>query len=181
MLPPLVTVAPTTKDAAADVAHTAAPAAEDIAHATPAALGDAWSALVGQLIAAEAIGALVRELALQSQLQSQQLLDGASVWALRVEHQSLNQPAACEKLQLALQALLNTTPPIQLVVDIGPVTDTPARRNVAAQLHRQQQAETLIQTDPLVQDMVRNWGAKVVPGSIKIIAPDKAQASVKPI
>ena len=180
ILPP-VTADPAIEDAAADVAHTAPSAAEDIVHTTSAALGDAWSALVGQLIAVEAIGALARELALQSQLQSQQLLDSASVWALRVERQSLNQPAACEKLQLALQALLNTTPPIQLVVDIGPVTDTPARRNAAAQLHRQQQAEALIQTDPFVQDMVRNWGAKVVPGSIKITMLDKVGASLKPI
>ena len=180
ILPPMM-ADPAIKDAAADVAHTAPAAAEGIVHTTPAALGNAWSALVGQLVAVEAIGALVRELALQSQLQSQQLLGGASVWALRVEHQSLNQPAACEKLQLALQALLNTTPPIQLVVDIGPVTDTPARRNAAAQLQRQQQAETLIQTDPFVQDMARNWGGKVVPGSIKITALDKVGASPKPI
>ena len=144
-------------------------------------LDDTWSRLVGQLIAAEAIGALVRELALQSQLQSQQQLEDTSVWVLRVERQSLNQPAATEKLQVALQALLHTVPPLKLVVDIGPVTDTPARRNAAAQLERQQQAETLIHTDPLVQDMVRDWGGKVVPGSIKIIASDKVSAATKPI
>ena len=181
VLPPPMMATPAIKDASADVAHTVPAAAEGIVHTTLAALGDAWSALVGQLVAVEAIGALVRELALQSQLQSQQLLEGASVWVLRVEHQSLNQPAACEKLQLALQTLLNTEPPIKLVVDIGPVTDTLARRNAAAQLQRQQQAETLIQTDPFVQDMVRNWGGKVVPGSIKITALDKVGASPKPI
>jgi DNA polymerase-3 subunit gamma/tau len=149
--------------------------------AGPGALGDAWTDLVGQLVAAEAIGALVRELALQSELQSQQVLQGASLWALRVERQSLNQPAACEKLQLAIQTLLNAEPPIKLVVDIGPVSDTPARRNAAAQLERQRQAEALIHTDPFVQDMVRNWGGKVVPGSIKIIMPEKVSASAKPI
>ena len=109
------------------------------------------------------------------------MLQGASVWVLRVERQSLNQPAACEKLQLAIQTLLNAQPPIKLVVDVGPVTDTPARRNTAAQLERQQQAEALIHTDPFVQDMVRNWGGKVVPGSIKITMPGKASASLKPI
>ena len=165
-------------DAAADLAD-AAP--ESVVSVAPNALGDAWSDLVGRLVAAEVIGALVRELALQSELQSQQLLQGASVWALRVERQSLNQPAACEKLQLAMQTLLNAEPPIKLVVDVGPVTDTPARRNAAAQLERQQQAEALIHTDPFVQDMVRNWGGKVVLGSIKILKPNKVNARVKPI
>ena len=177
MSPPVMvpTVVP---DAAADLADAAPESGVSVA---PNALGDAWSDLVGRLVAAEAIGALVRELALQSELQSQQILQGASVWALRVERQSLNQPAACEKLQLAIQTLLNAEPPIKLVVDVGPVTDTPARRNTAAQLERQQQAEALIHTDPFVQDMVRNWGGKVVPGSIKITVPGKVNVSVKPI
>ena len=156
-------------------------AIENVESTTPSVLGDTWSDLVGQLVATEAISALVRELALQSQLQSQQLLEGASVWALRVERQSLSQPSVCEKLQLALQLFLNAQPPIKLVVDIGPVTDTPARRNAAAQLQRQQQAEMLIHTDPFVLDMVRNWGAKVVPGSIKITPPAKVNTRVKPI
>ena len=179
---PLPVMAPTAVAAAAvEVAVAPSAAAESAVGEAPSALGDAWSDLVGRLVAAEAIGALVRELALQSELQSQQLLQGASVWALRVERQSLNQPAACEKLQLAMQTLLNAEPPIKLVVDVGPVTDTPARRNAAAQLERQRQAESLIHTDPFVQDMVRNWGGKVVPGSIKITMPGKASASVKPI
>ena len=35
---------------------------------------------------------------------------------------------------------------------------------------RQIQADALIHNDPFVQDMIRNWGGKVVPGSIKISA-----------
>ncbi len=180
-LPPAVTEASAAPAAAADSAQAAHAVPESNEDTTRGALGDAWSNVVGQLVAAEAIGALVRELALQSELQSQQLLEGASIWALRVERQSLNQPAACEKLQLALQTLLQIEPPIRLVVDIGPVTDTPARRNAAAQAQRQQQAEALIHTDPFVQDMARNWGGKVVPGSIKIIVPDKVPDTSKPI
>ncbi len=150
-------------------------------------LGDRWSQLVGQMVSAEAIGALVRELALQSELRSQE----DAVWTLRVERQSLNQPAACEKLQLALQAALggpDAASAIKLVVEIGAVTDTPARRNTAAQQARQRQAEEIIQSDPFVQDLMRNWGARVVPGSIKPILPAAAGlakagalASSKPI
>ena len=181
VLPPPMMASPAITHAAADVGDAAPAATESVAHTAPGTLGDTWSDLVGRLVTAEAIGALVRELALQSELQSQQLLQHGSVWTLRVERQSLNQPAACEKLQLAMQTLLNAEPPIKLVVDVGPVTDTPARRNAAAQLERQRQAEALIDSDPFVQEMVRNWGGKVVPGSIKITLPEKSSASVKPI
>ena len=136
----------------------------------PTPLGDFWSDLVAKLVAADVIGALVRELALQSELRTQ---DGGT-WLLRVERQSLNQPAACEKLQIAVQTLVNADPAIRLVVEVGAITDSPARRNTAAQLERQRQAEEIIHTDPFVQDMMRNWGAKVVPGSIKPLLHPKA-------
>ena len=131
-----------------------------------AALGDAWSQIVNQLVAAEAIAALTRELALQSELCSR--ADG--VWILRVERESLSQPAAREKLQLALQTALADTA-LKLTVDVGSVTDTPARRNSAALAERQRAAEVLIQNDPFVQDMIRDWGARIVPGSIKSVSP----------
>ena len=127
--------------------------------------------MVSQMVASESIGALVRELALQSELLSQ---DG-SVWTLRVERPSLNQGSACDKLQLALQALLGAGSAISLSVEVGPTTDTPARRNTAAQLARQKKAEEIINNDPFVQDMMRNWGAKIVPGSIRPVPVDKGR------
>ena len=146
--------------------------------ATP--LGDHWATRVQGLIAAELIAALVRELALQSELQSQE----EGVWTLRVERQSLNHAGACEKLLQAIQSLhalpdanANTAaaPALtRLLVDVGPVADTPARRNTAAQTERQRQAEAVIENDPFVQDMVRQWGARVVPGSIRPLAPTLA-------
>ncbi|MDQ3061107.1 MAG: DNA polymerase III subunit gamma/tau [Pseudomonadota bacterium] len=138
--------------------HDAAPAAET-------SLGDAWHRIVSQLIAAEAVAALAREVALQSELCSRE--DG--VWSLRVERESLSQPAAREKLQTALQTVLADAS-IQVKVHIGAVTDTPARRNAAALAERQHAAEALIHNDPFVQDMIRNWGAKIVPGSIKSVS-----------
>ena len=125
-------------------------------------LGDMWAALVTQLVAAEAIKTMTRELALQSQL----VANHGAVWALRVESPSLNSPANIDKLQTAI----NTEQPgasVQLTVEIGPVTDTPVRRHQALAKQRQAQAEALIHNDPFVQDMVRHWGGKVVPGSIK--------------
>ncbi len=122
--------------------------------------GDAWHAIVQGLVAAEAIGALVRELALQSQLVARD--DGH--WLLRVERESLNQGATRERLQAALQAAGHE---VKLSVEIGRVGDSPARRNAAAAQARQKQAEETIQADPFVQQMVRDFGARIVPGSIK--------------
>jgi DNA polymerase-3 subunit gamma/tau len=149
--------------------------------------GDLWAALVQGLISAELISALVRELALQSQLQSQE----NGIWTLRVERQSLNHAGACEKLLQAIHSLhalpdFAASPPLtQLTVEVGPVTDTPARRNTAAQTEQQRQAEETIENDPFVQDMVRQWGARVVPGSIRPLAPTSAAtsavAAAKPI
>jgi DNA polymerase-3 subunit gamma/tau len=133
--------------------------------AAGSALGETWSDTVNQLVASEAVAALTRELALQSELQSQ----AGGVWTLRVERESLSQPAAREKLQAALQQLLGDAA-LKLVVDIGPVTDTPAKRNAAALAERQRVAEEAIHNNPYVQDMIRNWGAKIVPGSIKPLA-----------
>ncbi len=128
-------------------------------------LGDEWTALVNRMVAADMVSALARELALQSELRDR--VDG--VWTLRVERESLNQAAAREKLQLALQAALQggDGETLKLVVELGPVADSPARRNAAAQQERQRLAEEAIQMDPFVQAMMRDWGAKIVPGSIK--------------
>lgn len=122
--------------------------------------GDLWFAAVQQLIASEAITALVRELALQSELLSRE----GDHWTLRVQRQSLNQATARERLRAALAEAGHAQ---QLSVEIGPVTDTPARRNAAAAAQRQRLAEEIVMNDPLVQTLMREHGARVVPGSIK--------------
>ena len=125
--------------------------------------GHFWTEAVRSLIAAESINALVRELALQSQLIGRD----TGQWQLRIESESLNQGPARERLQTALQSLGHT---VKLVVEIGKVTDSPAMRNAAALAEKQRAAEDLIQSDPLVQNMIQEFGAKIVPGSIKLIS-----------
>ncbi len=127
---------------------------------TPTEEGEVWHATVQQLAAAEAITALVRELALQSQLVAR---DGAH-WLLRVERESLNQPTARERLRAALEAAGHAT---QISVEVGRVIDSPARRNAAAAAERQRLAEETVMNDPYVQTLMRDHGAKIVPGSIK--------------
>jgi len=122
--------------------------------------GDFWFEVVQQLVAAEAVTALVRELALQSQLLSRE----SDVWRLCVDSESLARPATCERLQAALQAAGHA---VRLQFDQGSVTDSPSKRNAQAASARMDAAVELIQTDPLVQSLVRDWGARIVPGSIQ--------------
>ena len=126
----------------------------------PSEEGEFWHETVQQLLAAEAITALVRELALQSQLVARD----ADQWVLRVERASLNQSGTQDRLAMALQANGHS---VSLAVEIGRVTDSPARRNVAIAAERQLAAEKVIFDDPFVQTMMRDFGAKIVPGSIK--------------
>jgi DNA polymerase III subunit gamma/tau len=126
----------------------------------PTEEGDYWHGLVGELVAREAVVALVRELALQSQLVARDV----DHWMLRVERESLNQPASRERLQAALKAAGHA---VSLGVEVGSVTDSPARRNAAAAAEKMRAAEEAIRGDPFVQDMIRDFGAKIVPGSIK--------------
>ena len=140
-----------------------------------AGLSDTWAHVVTQLITHDAVKSMVRELALQSQLDSQ---NGPS-WMLRIEKESLNNPVLLEKLQAAINAQRPVENAIELTATMGEVTDTPVRRNQAAAQARQVQAEALINSDPLVLDLIRNWGAKVVPGSIKTIARASAAGETK--
>lgn len=125
--------------------------------------GDFWQSVVQGLVEREAVTALVRELALQAQLVARD----EGHWMLRVERESLNQPASRERLRTALQAAGHA---VDLSVEVGPITDSPARRAAVAAAQRQQAAEQIILNDPFVQRMQREFGAKIVPGSIKPIA-----------
>jgi DNA polymerase III subunit gamma/tau len=133
--------------------------------ATAAALvpteeGGFWHATVADLVAREAVTALVRELALQSQLVARD----EGHWMLRVERESLNQPASRERLRSALATAGHA---VNFSVEVGPVSDSPARRNAAAAAEKVRAAEEIIRGDPFFQDMMRDFGAKIVPGSIK--------------
>jgi DNA polymerase-3 subunit gamma/tau len=122
--------------------------------------GDFWHDTVQALIEAEAITALVRELGLQSQLVARE----ADHWRLRVEIASLNQPGARDRLVAALATVGHT---VRLSVEQGPVTDSPAKRLQALAQRRQAQAEEVILGDPFVQEVMRDFGGRIVPGTLK--------------
>ena len=170
---PVVPLAPPEAPKAAEITSNqplaqsiqALPAIDNVANNAPSAPaptadGDLWHSVVQALAASDAITALVRELALQSQLMARR----ADHWLLRVERESLNQPQARERLRAALEAAGHAS---QISVELGVVIDSPARRNAAAAAERQRVAEDIVMNDPYVQSLVRDYGAKIVPGSIK--------------
>ena len=55
----------------------------------------------------------------------------------------------------------------QISVEVGVVSDSPARRNAAAAAERLRQAEEIVQNDTFVRSMVHDFGAKIIPDSKK--------------
>ena len=132
----------------------------EVPHIVATPEGEFWHKLVMDMSAAETINALVRELGLQSQLVARD----TDTWMLRVERESLNSTTSRERLQKALET---AGYPVRLTVEVGRVQDSPAKRNAAAAAQRQAGAEAIILNDPYVQSLMRDYGAKIVPGSIK--------------
>ena len=120
-----------------------------------------WHSVVQALAASDAITALVRELALQSQLMARR----ADHWLLRVERESLNQPTARERLRAALEVAGHTA---QIEIEVGQVSDSPARRNAALDKERQRLAYETVVSNPFVQALMQAYDAKIVPGSIAL-------------
>ena len=126
------------------------------------ALGGQWLSVVQDMVKAQLIQAMTRELAMQSQLMAQ--ADG--VWHLQVESESLNSASNRDRLQLALQSLGHA---VSLQVMQGPVKDSPARRITALQQQRMAQAEADILNHPSVQRLIQEYDAKIIPGTLRLL------------
>lgn len=133
-------------------------------------LGDRWAAHVRQMIAGGSVGAMVRELAVQSQCVAMD--DDPSVaqpgCRLRVDREMLRSPAIVEKLEAALAGVLGRG--VRIETEAGAVDDSLARRDAAERDRRQGEAEQIIERDPLVQALMAQYKtARIVPGSVKPI------------
>ncbi|WP_321841322.1 DNA polymerase III subunit gamma/tau [Paraburkholderia bannensis] len=77
------------------------------------------------------------------------------------------------KLKAALAESLGKT--VELDVTVGPARRTAAALDAAMRAERQRDAERDIGADPFVQQLIRDFGASIVPGSIRPIVPEAAQ------
>jgi len=125
-------------------------------------LGEQWLSVVQDLVKAQLIQAMTRELAMQSQLMAQ--ADG--VWHLQIESATLNNASNRERLQLALQSLGHA---VSLQVQQGPVQDSPAQRITSLQQQRMAQAQSDILNHPSVQHLIKEYDAKIVPGTLRLL------------
>ena len=127
-----------------------------------------WVKLVRDLICAEKISALPRELAMNAEcIHWEYHADlGMIHCVLRVEREMLAAPQHCEKLRVALAEHLGVS--VDLRLEIGPVQQTPAMQLLEEKKIRQHDAEQLIQEDPLVRSLLAQFkGAHIVPGSVR--------------
>ena len=136
--------------------------------AEDAPLMDRWCVWVQALIDAQAVQALVRELALQAQcIQVDEL--GLEIH-LRVRSESLATEALAAKLTEALRKV--TGQPWRVQLAVGEVRDSVGLRESRRRERRQAQAEAVIRQDPLVQELLAQFpGARLVPGSVRALEP----------
>jgi DNA polymerase-3 subunit gamma/tau len=156
---PLVHPKPAEHPTVKDVVATKPPTHE-AADFIDTAWGKEWFELVQELAASQKIQAMTRELAMQAQLTDRQ----EGQWELQVERETLLSASNIERLQTALQAAGHE---VILKCKIGSATDTPSIRLARHQKQVLAQFEQDILSDPVVQQLITEFDAKIVPGSLK--------------
>ncbi len=129
---------------------------------TPTPLGLRWA----EQIATLGLTALTRELAMRAECIAIEEQGDTLLWRLRVERESLRQPALKDKLEAALAEALQREVQLELVA--GAAHDSPAMRESAQTQLRQRAIEKIVIEDPLAQALLSQFKtARIVPGSIK--------------
>jgi DNA polymerase-3 subunit gamma/tau len=115
-------------------------------------------------IAALNLPGMTGELARQAQALSCRREDGREVWTLRVERDSLRQPALIAKLEAALDARLD--------IEAGVAEDSIALRTVARAEALQRAAEDLAAQHPMTRTLLSQFpSARILPGSVQPLIP----------
>lgn len=123
-----------------------------------------WPALAATL----SLKGISYQLAFNSELTA---LDG-SLLKLSVPVPQYAEASQVAKLKSALAERLGKA--VDVVVEVGPARRTAAALDAAARAQAQREAEREIGADPFVQQLIRDFGASIVPGSIRPVAPDGA-------
>jgi DNA polymerase III subunit gamma/tau len=123
-----------------------------------------WPALAVGL----ALKGISYQLAFNSELMA---LEGGTL-RLNVPVPQYAEASQVAKLKVALAERLGKE--VDVLVEVGPARRTAAAFDAAARAQRQKDAEREIGADPFVQSLIREFGASIVPGSIRPIAPDAA-------
>jgi len=120
-----------------------------------------WPALVKQLT----LRGVAQQLAMQSELLACDETDATMTMHIRVPVDTLLSAGSAEKLAAALGEHLGKT--VRLDTEIGAASVTAHAADVAEQAERQRLAEQTLHEDAFVQTLMREFGATIVPGSIR--------------
>jgi DNA polymerase-3 subunit gamma/tau len=148
--------------AALSVAPQPVPAEPMKLHPDPALNWDGnWPVLAASL----PVRGVAHQLAQQSELLSCDSSGAAVQMHLRIPLDTLRSAGSVDKLAAALTEHFGRT--VRVETEIGSVRHTASVKAQAEQAARQRLAEQTAQSDPFIQSMVREFGATIVPGSIK--------------
>ena len=120
-----------------------------------------WPVLVKQL----ALRGVARQLAMQSELLTYE--DNGQVISVRIRIPVDTLLSAGSKDKLTTALTENLGKPVRLDTEIGATTQTAHAADVAGEAERQRHAEQTLQEDPFVQTLMKEFGATIVPGSVR--------------
>jgi DNA polymerase-3 subunit gamma/tau len=128
-----------------------------------------WIAVARSLIARGTVTAMTRELVMQAGCVRIEPQASPPCWVLQVERETLRQNGYRDRLLSALQTLPEVGE-LSLQIQVGPVSDSLAKRDAADRARKQVEAEQTIQADPLVQNLLARFAqSRIVPGSIRAL------------
>ena len=159
---PVVSTAAALTSAAMPASAPRAPAV----HVPVAALG--WDGDWPKLAAVLPVRGVVQQLAQQSELLKSEQLGDVTCLSLQVAVETLRAAATVEKLAASLTA--HFSKPVRIETQAGAVQYSANAALLAERAERQRQAEVTMQGDPFVQSLMREFGATIVPGSIKPVS-----------
>jgi DNA polymerase-3 subunit gamma/tau len=151
--------------AAVQPAPTPAETAKYVAPRPPAAGEDGTLPVFSGAWPVLAAGLPLRGLAQQLAYQSELTQVVGSVFHLRIPVAALCENGVAERLQQVLCDHFGQ--PVRVACEVGGVTVTAAAADAEARAERQRQAEAVIEADPFVQGLLRDFGGQIVPGSIQ--------------
>ena len=120
-----------------------------------------WPSLAAEL----PLRGVVHQMAQQSELLRCEVSGNTVNFHLRIPLETLRSSGSVDKLSATLSERFGKT--IRVETEIGVVANTANAKAEADRTQRQNEAEQTVHRDPFVQTMMREFGATIVPGSIR--------------
>ena len=127
-----------------------------------------WDGNWPQLATHLGVRGVVQQLAHQSELVRCEHQGEITHFTLRVAIETLRSASSIEKLSTVLAD--HFAKPVRIETELGPVTHSANALLMVERAERQRQAEQTMHDDPFIQTLSREFGATIVPGSIKPIS-----------